>query len=340
MGIIQDCAKCEQTEVRRAVIFPLKSLKPQVSLLEGTGSKLYKGQDTVCIIENLEDDCHFFGVYDGFGQLGREASLTVNQYIKTYFEINSTRLKVYDYDYQIEDFVKELFEGAENKLKSTNAPNEDVNSSGTCCCCVYIKKNKAYILNLGNSRVVLCRTTSSGIIQPIDLSADHRVDRREEKRRIVNSGGKISTFVKNGQRIGPERIWTENNEPWLTSSRALGGFNLRNKGFSNQADIEVFELYQYDKFLVIGSDGLWDVMRTDEVIDFVNQQDKTKDVAKLLVNEAKKKWEVLKGEDYIGIGDDPYCESGHDDITAIIIYLTFYSKEEIDHYRNYSKKPV
>lgn len=337
MGIIQDCARCEQPEIRRAVIFPIKSIKSHVSQIVGDGSKDLMGQDTVCVIENLEDDCHFFGVYDGFGKLGREASLTVNQYIRTYFEINSTRLKAYENDYQIEEFVKELFEGAENKLKSTNAPNEEVNSSGTCCCCVYLKRNKAYILNLGNSRVVLCRTTSAGILQPIDLSADHRVERREEKRRIIHSGGKVTPVLKQGKKIGPERIWNDNNDPWLTCSRALGGFELKNKGLSNIADIDIFEFYQNDKFFVIASDGVWDVMRTDEVIEFIEQQERTNEISKLLVEEAKKRWAELTKDEYVGIGDDPNSDSGHDDISAVVVYLTFYTREEIEKYKSHSK---
>jgi Serine/threonine protein phosphatase len=344
MGQTSSCGKCEQIEVKKAEIYPLKTVKCYTSILEGTGPGKINCQDTTCIMEHIEEECHFFAIYDGFGPSGREASLAANQYIKTCIEVNSTKLRMFEDETQVEEFFKETFEGAENKMKSLSTYGEDANNSGTCCCCVFIKKNKCYISNLGNSRVVLCRVTSLGMVQTIDLSADHKPGLKLEKYRIYKAGGKVRRLVRNGIKIGTERFWVDKYGPGLTTSRALGAFRAKSKGLSAEPEIEQIDLFQNDRFLVIASDGLWDVMKTAEVIEFILEQEENHLIAEKLVNEAKRRWELLNvaqgKENFMGIGDDPHMNFGYDDISAIVIYLTFFTREEIEALKSQFRKTV
>ncbi len=344
MGQVSSCGKCEQMEVKKAEIYPLKSLKSYAAILEGAGPGKINCQDTLSIIENLEEECHFFGLYDGFGRSGREASLTANEYIKTCLEVNSTKLKFFEDETQVEEFFKETFEGAENKMKSLSTYGEDSNKSGTCCCCVFIKKNKCYISNLGNSRVVLCRVTPMGAVQTIDLSADHKPGVKVEKYRIYKGGGKLRRVARNGIKVGTERFWFNKYEPGLTTSRALGAFSYKSKGLSAEPEVGHIDLFQNDRFLVIASDGLWDVMKTDEVIEFILDQEENHLISEKLANEAKKRWELLNKsqgkENFMGIGDDPNINFGYDDISIIVIYLNFFTREEIEALKSQFRKTV
>lgn len=128
-------------------------------------------------MEKFTDDCHFFAVYDGHGSSGKEvlllkkmaiitiskASQAANDYIQTYLEKNSKKIKTLVNDKQRESvnnfilifyiflkkFLKAAFKTAESKLKSSGI---DYSNSGTCAIALFVQKNMCYISNLGDSR--------------------------------------------------------------------------------------------------------------------------------------------------------------------------------------------
>ena len=53
----------------------------------------------------------------------------------------------------------------------------------------------------------------------------------------------------------------------LAVTRALGDLSLKNEGVINIPDVFEFEINQDTKYLIIASDGLWDVCQDEEAID-------------------------------------------------------------------------
>ena len=95
--------------------------------------------------------------------------------------------------------------------------------------------------------------------------------------------------------------------PFLSVSRSLGDFwsyNPRTNHFtvSPKPDVAVHPLDpRTQRFIVIASDGLWDVMSPDEVVKFIwdyeNDKDEChqpRDVVRAIINEALRKWEQKK----------------------------------------------
>ncbi len=86
-------------------------------------------------------------------------------------------------------------------------------------------------------------------------------------------------------------------------------------------------LKQRDKFIVIASDGIWDVMSSAEVVGFIlNHEDEwfnANVVAEKLSMEARKRWEnfIDKKNFSNKVGDLPTARNGIDDITAVIAFL-------------------
>ena len=91
--------------------------------------------------------------------------------------------------------------------------------------------------------------------------------------------------------------------PFLSVSRSLGdfwSFNPRTKQFvvSPKPDVHVHPLNPDEqKFIVIATDGLWNVMSPKEVVEFIwdyehNDQrcHQPKDVVRAIINEALKRW--------------------------------------------------
>jgi len=116
-------------------------------------------------------------------------------------------------------------------------------------------------------------------------------------------------------------------------TRTLGDLQAKKIGLISEPEIESLDLTPHDQFIAIGSDGLWDVMSSAEVVGFVAQHDNRETVADALVHEARSRWDELnrnKKKNMIAIGDVPYWKFGCDDITAVVAYITFYSEDELE----------
>ena len=109
-----------------------------------------------------------------------------------------------------------------------------------------------YCSNVGDTR---CTFFSKKTIER--LSYDHRADDPKEKQRIINNGG----IVMNKRVMGQ-----------LMLSRAFGDFELKSFGVKCEPYITRKEISNQDKdqFLVIASDGIWDVISEGDVQDYIS----------------------------------------------------------------------
>ena len=115
--------------------------------------------------------------------------------------------------------------------------------------------------NAGDSRAVLCR--AGGVAR--DLSMDHKPTLESEKARIIAAGG----FVAEGRVKGS-----------LALSRAIGDMEFKQANHlppeaqmvTALPDVVVERLVPGDEFLILACDGIWDVMTSQQAVDFVRQR--------------------------------------------------------------------
>lgn len=106
----------------------------------------------------------------------------------------------------------------------------------------------------------------------IQLTKDQKPEHPEECARINECGGRVQQLLdKTGNKIGPYRVFDmKGNQPGLAMSRSLGDLLGKQVGVISTP---VFTKYKFhkenDSFLVIASDGIWDVMENQEVVNFV-----------------------------------------------------------------------
>ena len=112
------------------------------------------------------------------------------------------------------------------------------------------------VANLGDCRAVL-----SVHGKAVDLTTDHKASDPSEIQRIRRCGGDVE-----GNRLGT-----------LNISRALGDFELKHQDvvahedpLSNVADVTTCFWDEQCDYLLLASDGLWDVMTSQEAVDFVS----------------------------------------------------------------------
>jgi len=113
--------------------------------------------------------------------------------------------------------------------------------------------------NLGDARAVLSR---GGHAMP--LSVDHKPDVEAEKSRIENASGKVEWR-------GCWRVMTNNGGAprGLAVSRAFGDMDWKvpNMLVESAPDVMSVELNRRDEFVIVGCDGVWDVLQNQDAVD-------------------------------------------------------------------------
>lgn len=117
---------------------------------------------------------------------------------------------------------------------------------------------RLFCANCGDSRAVLCR---SGRL--MSLSADHKPQHPAERARIEAAGGRVSLY-------GP--CWRIDGG--LNVSRTLGDFAYKARAdLPSHAqkvictpDVLEFEFSEDDEFIAIGSDGVFDMFSSEELV--------------------------------------------------------------------------
>jgi len=166
--------------------------------------------------------------------------------------------------------LKSAIKTTEKKMKGSGI---DYNSSGTCCISVFIKGSNCFTTNLGDSRAVLYRkqpTRNSFQNVAIELSWDHKPTRPDEKDRIKSKGGKIERLLNaKKEPVGPYRVWEDEEGPGIAITRTLGDFAAKRVGLISEPEIQYLELTEQDQFIIVASDGVWEVMSSGEAVGFI-----------------------------------------------------------------------
>ena len=314
--------KVDKEEKKIIFSFSKDGLKKDIDLV---------GQDNYDVIDKeLGEGIKYFAVYDGHGIRGKLASNYAKDEIrKGMIKDKSSINKIKDRK-EAEKYFKSLFNSVQKKF---NKHSDIYDLSGTCVIAILIIDINCYIINLGDSRAVIGAKQSTQKLA-YQMSIDHKPNREDERKRIDSTGG-IVTNERNGV-IGPPRIYSANEDgPGLAVSRTLGDIYGHSVGVSHEPEVSYKELdYSEDKFIVIGSDGVWDVMNSSEVVGFVYEKEKVakEKIAEDLVGECRVRWEKvndykqkvtdLKTKDI----DKRKTNSSNnifsiDDITVIICYL-------------------
>ena len=85
--------------------------------------------------------------------------------------------------------------------------------------------------------------------------------------RIKKSGGEVKT---NDGGNGPMRVYKLNDgNPGLAVARSLGDCYGHECGVSEEPQVSYRILEDTDEFIVMGSDGIWDVMNSVEIVGYV-----------------------------------------------------------------------
>ncbi|WOK95070.1 putative protein phosphatase 2C 27 [Canna indica] len=224
------------------------------------GTREYMEDTHVCISDLAKKfGCHslggeavsFYGVFDGHG--GKDAAHFVRD--------NLPRVIVEDSDFplKLEKVIVRSF--LQTDLQFAKTCSLQSLSSGTTALTAMIFGRSLLVANAGDCRAVLSRL---GVA--IEMSKDHRPCCVKERMRIESLGAFVDDGYLNGQ---------------LGVTRAIGDWHL--EGMKEQLgqpggpliaepELNMTTLSKEDEFLIIGSDGIWDVFSSQNAVDFVRRR--------------------------------------------------------------------
>ena len=272
-------------------------------------------QDSYLELTNINNNPNFniFGIFDGHGTKGHLVSQFIVNYFKSYFTSENSPFKNLSSDeiyllitkdnYSI---IKQIILSSEEKLLQQN--DIDSNFSGTTCNLIIHINNKIICSNIGDSRSIMVKDHKT-IIQ---LSFDQKPDDENERKRIEENNGEIHKLIdENEGEIGPMRVWVKGEKyPGIAMSRSIGDKVASKLGVISIPDIKEFDIITGCKFIVCGSDGIWEFLSHERIAHYVYKfykKNNVEDAAWKLVKKAKEFWK--KGDTVI------------DDITVIVVFL-------------------
>lgn len=230
------------------------------------GNPNWINQDNFFVAERFDDrEMNIYCVLDGHGEHGHLVSRRCREYFPQF--IKSSNLD-----------IENSFNMMQNDLNSSEL---DVRCSGATCVMAVITPAKVAVYNCGDSRAVLGRRNPNGSIYALALSKDHKPDKPEERKRILSCGGHLGcrqVLVNQGGRgpvsmpVGPCRVWYQHRGETLglAMSRSLGDGIVHKCGVSAEPELIERMMDDMDEFLIIATDGVWDVVDNNHAVQMVH----------------------------------------------------------------------
>lgn len=274
-----------------------------------------ENQDSYCIRTKLQGNpnIHFFGVFDGHGQFGTQCSNFVKDRLVEILSSDSTLL---------EDPVKAYNDAFLTTNEELHNSDIDDAMSGTTAITALVIGNKFYVANVGDSRAVIGLKNGNQVIAQ-DLSRDQTPFRKDEYERVMLCGARVLSVDQveglkdpNVQTWGdeeteggdPPRLWVQNGMyPGTAFTRSVGDSTAETIGVIAAPEVSVVQLNTDHLFLVIASDGVFEFLPSQAVVNMVSSYQDPRDACSAIVGESYKLWLTH--------------ENRTDDITVIIVSI-------------------
>jgi serine/threonine protein phosphatase PrpC len=258
----------------------------------------------------------FVLLFDGHGTEGHKVSAFCVEWTESFI--------VNHYDEFVEQPKATIIGALEECNEKLAQSGINCDLSGSTAILLFIHENSIHSGCLGDSRAILGTLTDSlfpinppqnnrvrmytvtRMLKPIPLTTDQKPDNTEEIVRIRKSGGIIEKFQDSFSPSGHYRVCLPDASSALSMSRSLGDRLAHQFGVTSEPVYQYFSMYSsMDQYIVVASDGVWDVMDNLEVLNFVEMwrdrcsqvaddvfpaNCKNSTVARMLAEECRYRW--------------------------------------------------
>ncbi|KAL3804899.1 hypothetical protein HJC23_006671 [Cyclotella cryptica] len=251
----------------------------------------------------VSGDGSFAAVFDGHGGSAVSRYLRQNLYANYQAALPTSQNmhNLAEGDEQFESAVSSALRSAFRKVDKEVQSIVHWSFQGSTACAVVIQENIAsgtrsiISANVGDSRAVLSRNGTA-----IELTKDHKPNNVLERERVEALGGSVDwcgELNEKGEPIEDTGVYRINGN--LALSRSIGD-RCERPWVSSDVDISHNTVDEdSDSFVLLASDGLFDVMTSQDAVSFIHEQlTKTKpedhqylrkNIARLVADEALKR---------------------------------------------------
>jgi len=295
-------------------------------------------QDSMIIWENFgsqenfgsRENTSFLGVFDGHGPYGHLVSkrvrdslpsLLMNQWEELLLaewpsHANDNNFEVVDSSKLCNDSDADMVEAwKESHLRAFKVMDKELKlhpilecfCSGTTAVTAIKQGQDLVIANVGDSRAILGTMSVDGSLSAIQLTVDLKPTLPGEAERIKQCNGRVHA-LKDEPHV--HRVWLPNeNSPGLAMTRAFGDFCLKDFGVIAVPEITHRQLTSKDQFIVLATDGIWEVLSNQEVVSLVSSASSRAAAARIVVESAVSAWK------------HKFPTSKTDDCAVVCLYL-------------------
>ncbi|CDY21964.1 BnaC09g00700D [Brassica napus] len=273
-------------------------------------------QDAMIVWEDfMSEDVTFCGVFDGHGPFGhlvaRKVRDTLPVKLQSFFHALQSKQNG---RFRRKAFFKS-FKAMDKELRSH--PNVDCFCSGSTAVTILKQGSNLFMGNIGDSRAILGSKDSNDTMVATQLTVDLKPDLPREAERIKRCKGRVFALQDEPE---VSRVWLPfDDAPGLAMARAFGDFCLKEYGVISIPEFTHRVLTDKDQFIVLASDGIWDVLSNEEVVDIVASSSSRASAARILVNSAAREWKLK------------YPTSKMDDCAVVCLFLDGKMDSESDY---------
>ncbi|CAN1220601.1 Probable protein phosphatase 2C 52 [Linum perenne] len=281
-------------------------------------------QDAMIVWEDfMSEDVTFCGVFDGHGPHGHLVARKVRDTLPVKLmsflnshqsgqdgsEIAADLEKDGSAEEKSDSLWREVFmktyKSMDKELKSH--PKLDCFCSGSTAVTIVKQGSNLFIGYIGDSRAIMGSKDGNGSMLATQLTVDLKPDLPREAERIKRCKGRVFALQDEPE---VSRVWLPfDDAPGLAMARAFGDFCLKEYGVISIPEFSHRMLTDRDQFIVLASDGVWDVLSNEEVVEIVSSARARSSAARLLIDAAAKQWKLK------------YPTSKMDDCAVVCLYL-------------------
>ena len=215
-------------------------------------------EDYHCIKQNLlknnSNIYSYFSIFDGHS--GNEIALFLSKFLHKILskQLSNLHININDiqnYNDKIISIIKKTFEIADEEIINNLNYNKDVGSTGTIIL--------GYILTKNNF---------------IQITKDHKCNDPKEVERIKKNGG----IVFNNRIFGT-----------LMLTRSFGDKEMKKYGVISTPECFCHKIKDEDLYIVIASDGVWDAVSEEEIMQMSGEKYSSDEFSKKIVKLAIEK---------------------------------------------------
>jgi pyruvate dehydrogenase phosphatase len=159
-------------------------------------------------------------------------------------------------------------------------------TAGSCACVALVKDDDLYIANCGDARAILGTIDDNGNQTVIPLSHDHNIRNQSEVKRVLSEhpSNESHSVIRSDRLLGllmpfrafgdirfkwPSNYLREYLQAYYKKGDAIPQFYLTPPYLTVKPEITKYRLTKKDKFLVLATDGVWDLLSPEKVVELI-----------------------------------------------------------------------